>query len=91
MLFAFYCLDRDGHADVRAQNREAHVAYLTSRRDAMVTAGPLLDDDGESMIGSLILLDLPDRAAAEAFAAGDPYAKAGLFKSVRIHPWRKVF
>ena len=39
----------------------------------------------------LLILDLPDRAAADAFAAGDPYAKAGLFESVTIHPWRKVF
>jgi uncharacterized protein YciI len=28
------------------------------------------------------------QAAAEAFAAADPYAKAGLFSSVSIQPWR---
>ena len=31
------------------------------------------------------------RAAAQKFSDGDPYAKAGLFESVAIHPTRKVF
>ena len=26
-----------------------------------------------------------------AFAAGDPYAEAGLFQSSAVMPWRKVF
>jgi uncharacterized protein YciI len=29
-------------------------------------------------------------AAAEAWAAADPYAKAGLFESVTIRAWKKV-
>ena len=42
------------------------------------------------MIGSLLIIDFPDRAAADSFAAGDPYGRAGLFASVRVSPWRKV-
>ena len=91
MLFAFYCLDKEGHAEVRSNNRDAHVAYLKAQGESIITAGPLLDDDGVGMVGSLIVLNLPDRAAAEAFAANDPYAKAGLFRSVEIRPWKKVF
>jgi uncharacterized protein YciI len=52
-------------------------------------AGPLLDDAGE-MIGSLVILDVADMAAAQAWAANDPYAKAGLFESVDLIPWKKV-
>ena len=37
---------------------------------------------------SLIVVDGADRAAAEAIAAGDPYAKAGLFESVKITAFR---
>jgi hypothetical protein len=43
------------------------------------------------MTGSVLMLDLADRAAADAFAEGDPYARAGLFESVVIRPWKKVF
>ncbi len=42
------------------------------------------------MTGSFLLVDMADRAAAEAFAAGDPFAKAGLFEKTEIRRWRKV-
>jgi uncharacterized protein YciI len=42
------------------------------------------------MCGSLLILDVADRAAAEAWADGDPYAKAGLFETVEIHAWKQV-
>jgi uncharacterized protein YciI len=42
------------------------------------------------MNGSLIILDVADRAEADAFVAGDPYGKAGLFESVQVRPWKKV-
>jgi hypothetical protein len=40
------------------------------------------------MVGSLLIMDFADRAAAEAFAADDPYRKAGVFEGVDILPWR---
>ena len=42
-------------------------------------------------VGSLIVFDSEDRAEVEAFVAADPFTKAGLFASVSIYPWRKVF
>jgi hypothetical protein len=42
------------------------------------------------MIGSLLILDFPDRLLAERFAANDPYAKAELFENVTIRRWKKV-
>jgi uncharacterized protein YciI len=35
-------------------------------------------------------MDFPDRRAAVAFAADDPYARAGLFASVAVTAWRQV-
>ncbi len=52
--------------------------------------GPLLDPAGEKPIGSLLILDCEDEAAARALLARDPYAKAGLFASVELKPWRRV-
>ena len=43
------------------------------------------------MLGSLLVIDAADAAAARAFADGDPFAKAGLFQSVSITRWRKAF
>lgn len=90
MLFVLYCLDKPGHEQVRLDNRSAHLAFLEKHKDRLVAAGPLQTDDGSSMVGSLLVMDFEDRRAAEAFAAGDPYAAAGLFRSVAIHRWKKV-
>jgi uncharacterized protein YciI len=89
MLFALICRDKPGALDIRKANREAHLAY--AREQGCVThGGPMLDEAGD-MIGSLVTIDVADRAAAEAFAANDPYGKAGLFESVEIVGFKKVF
>ncbi|WP_029009447.1 YciI family protein [Azospirillum halopraeferens] len=91
MLFMFHCVDKAGAAEVRSANRAAHLAYLEANADRLFAAGPLLSDDGTGMVGSLLIVDCADRAAADAFAAADPYAAAGLFERVEIRPWRRVF
>ncbi len=92
MIFALICKDRPGKLEVRLANRPAHLDYLTGLNEAgrLKFAGPLTGDDGKPL-GSLVAVEADDRAAAEAIAAGDPYARAGLFESVEIHPWNWVF
>jgi uncharacterized protein YciI len=90
MHYVLYCLDKSGHSQMRADNRNAHLDYLKRFGSAIFAAGPLLDDAGTGMIGSLLVMDFPDRAAVDSFIAGDPYSRAGLFASVRVSPWRKV-
>ena len=88
MSYLVICRDAPGKLAVRKATRDAHLAYL-DKTGVVTLAGPLLGDDG-SMLGSLLSVEAADRAAAEAFAAGDPYAKAGLFASVEIIAWKKV-
>ena len=88
MLVCLMAHDKAGALDVRLENRSAHVEYLKST-DHVHLAGPLIDADG-GMCGSMIVLDVPDMAAAKAWAANDPYAKAGLFSSVTLTEWKKV-
>jgi len=90
MLFALVCTDRPGSLDLRLATRANHLAYLETYQDRLVHAGPLLDLDGRPC-GSLLVIDAEDRAAAEGFAEADPYAKAGLFESAVIRPFRAVF
>lgn len=91
MLFSLHCIDKPGGLAIRKENRPAHLEYLERHLDALKFAGPTLTDDGETPTGSLIIIDVADRAAAEAFAAGDPYAKAGVFESVTIQATRQVY
>ena len=88
MRFAIMTTDKSGALQVRLDNRDAHLAYI-DETGVVEMAGPVLDDAGE-MCGSLIVLDVADLAAAQAWADNDPYAKAGLFSDVRIQAWKKV-
>jgi uncharacterized protein YciI len=92
MIYTVICKDKPGHLEVRMENRPAHVDYLNALNASgkLKFAGPFLGDDGKP-VGSLVAFEVADRAEAEALAAGDPYAKAGLFASVEISPWNWVF
>nr|WP_170807095.1 YciI family protein [uncultured Ruegeria sp.] len=87
MLIALIARDKDGALQTRLDNRAAHLAYI-EETGVVAQAGPLLN--GDAMIGSLIILEVEDLAAAQSWADNDPYAKAGLFKSVELVPWKKV-
>jgi uncharacterized protein YciI len=88
MYIALICTDKANALETRKSNRDAHLAYI-AETGVVAMAGPLLNDAAE-MAGSLVILNVEDKAAAESWAANDPYAKAGLFSDVRIQPWKKV-
>ncbi len=90
MLFVLMCFDKPGSLDLRIATRPQHLAYLQTYLNKIVQAGPMLDQDGRPN-GSLLLIDVADRAEAEGFAEGDPYGKAGLFEAVLIRGYREVF
>jgi uncharacterized protein YciI len=56
--------------------------------DGVILGGPLLSDDGAAWVGSVLLVQLRDRAAVETMLAGEPYVRAGLYASVEIHDWQ---
>ena len=88
MLFAIICEDKPDHENLRKETRADHLAYIGDFQVQL--AGPMLSDNGETMIGSIILLQADDLAAAQQFAASDPYKLAGLFANVTIRPFRQV-
>ncbi|WP_278922164.1 MULTISPECIES: YciI family protein [Pseudophaeobacter] len=88
MLIALIARDKPEHLQTRVDNRAAHLAYI-EETGAVAQAGPLLDQNGD-MAGSLVILDVEDMTAAEAWAAADPYKLAGLFESVELITWKKV-
>ena len=87
MLFALVCTDKPNSLNVRMETRPAHLAYLDGLGTSLKAAGPFVDDEGKPT-GSLVIIEAENRAAAEGIAASDPYAKAGLFASVDIKPWK---
>jgi uncharacterized protein len=88
MLIALIARDKPDHLQTRMDNRTSHLAYI-EQTGVVAQAGPLLDQEG-NMAGSLIILEVEDMAAGEAWAASDPYNKAGLFEAVELITWKKV-
>ena len=87
MLYALICTDKPDHLSVRMDNREAHLAWLSGLGDKLKGAGPFVDEK-DAPTGSLLVIEAESREAIEALAPEDPYAKAGLFQSVEIRPWK---
>ncbi len=88
MLVCLMAHDKPGALETRKANRDAHLAYINETACVSI-AGPIKNADGD-MCGSMIILDVADIAAAQAWADSDPYAKAGLFQSVTLNEWIKV-
>ena len=89
MHFVALCADKPGAVQLRLDVRPSHVEWLKGHASQVKVAGPFLDPAGQ-MIGSMLILDCADEAAAQALLASDPYADAGLFASVDLRPWRWV-
>ena len=89
MLFVIHALDKLGALPTRQANYDAHKAFLgTCEADfgvRMVMSGPLVGDDGTTMIGSFLLMESPDRASVERFNKADPFYKAGIWATVAIN------
>ena len=89
-LFLLLCTDKPDARDLRAATRETHLAYLAEHAAEVKVGGAWLDEADGGPLGSMLVIEAPDLAAAHAFAAADPYAKAGLFASVEVWPWRRA-
>jgi uncharacterized protein YciI len=88
MLFSIMIYDEPDTAALRDQYRARHLEYLKAFDDQTVFAGPFVTDDESADLGSLRLIDFPDRAAAEKHVAEEPYVIGGFQKRWEIHRWR---
>jgi uncharacterized protein len=89
MHFVIHCLDAEGALPTRLEHYESHKSYLASAPVNIVISGPLLADDGETMIGSLFVVDAADRGAVDSFHRSDPFFRAGVWERVEIHCFHK--
>jgi hypothetical protein len=86
MLFVITALDKENSRDLRMATRAAHFDYAHAT-GVVRLGGPFLDENGD-MIGSLIIIEAVDLAAAREWQRNDPYAKAGLFAHADVRPWK---
>ncbi|MFD4898108.1 YciI family protein [Streptomyces sp. NPDC058411] len=90
MEYLCYHRDRSGSLPLRDELLEAHWSYMDEYAKEMIARGPTLADDGDTPTGSIHIVDLPDPAAARAFAFDEPNYQAGVYRDVLLRRWRNL-
>jgi uncharacterized protein len=85
VIYVFRLLDKPGASALRDAVRPVHKAYLGLVADRIAFAGPLVADDGVTMVGSLLAIDFDSREAAMAWLADEPFTRAGLYAGTEVH------
>lgn len=91
MPYMIATYDKPDHEHVRDATRARHLEYLEANVDRMIAGGGFWNDEGTSVIGGLILVDVDTKAEAEAFIANDPFSQVDLFDRVELVRWRQSF
>jgi uncharacterized protein YciI len=86
--YLIHAIDKPNSDVLRDELRVEHEAYQASVKELYITRGPLLSDDGERQTGSLMIIDVPDLAAAKDFWDNEPFVKGGLFERIEFYGWR---
>jgi uncharacterized protein YciI len=91
-LFAIHALDNPDILTLRLEHYAAHRAYIETAETGgvhVVLSGPLQSDDGESMIGSLFIVEAESRERVAAFTDSDPFRIFGVWGPVTISRFHK--
>jgi uncharacterized protein len=89
MEFFCYHRDRAGSATLRGELLEEHWSYMDRYATRLISRGPTFADDG-TPTGSVHIVDLPNAAAARAFAFDEPNYQAGVYRDVLLRRWRNL-
>ncbi|MBX6752420.1 MAG: hypothetical protein IRY85_22620 [Micromonosporaceae bacterium] len=90
MEFFTYHRDRRDSMALRYELREKHWSYMDRYASVMIARGPTFAEDGDTPTGSVHIVDLPDPAAARAFAFDEPNYQAGVYRDVLLRRWRNA-
>ena len=89
MLYIVYQIDGPDAPEIRASTRDAHFRYLDEHEDILILGGAMLAEDGETRTGSVLIINVENLSAAEAFSENEPFRRAGLFERVEINRMRR--
>jgi uncharacterized protein len=89
--WAIYCWDAPGSGEARRAALAEQKHYVAGFGERVIGYGHFLSDDGRDTLGTSFFMQLDDRAAADAFVAGEPMSNAGVYARVDIHRWSNSF
>lgn len=89
MQYFTWGINKPGTTEQRTSLIRSHWDFIAKFDKNLIARGPVLDEaDTSVVIGSIHILELEDLTKAEKFVYDEPFAKAGLFKSIIIKPFR---
>ena len=88
MHWLIKCRSKPDTDALRLATIDAHRNFLDGYPEVTWYSGPIFTDDNKNAIGSLRLIEFPDRDAALAYINADPYTKAGIFQSITVERWK---
>ena len=98
MLYVINSTDVADSLPKRQSARPEHLARLHQLRDEgrLILAGPCpaidSNDPGEAgFSGSIIVAEFESLETAQAWADADPFVSAGVYETVSVKPFKKVF
>ncbi|AHM73815.1 YciI family protein [Yersinia hibernica] len=98
MLYVILATDVPDSLEKRLSARPAHLARLQALQDQgrLLTAGPnpaidSADPGAAGFTGSTVIAEFSSQQEAEAWAQQDPYIAAGVYQSVIVKPFKRVF
>lgn len=88
----FVIIARDGKDEKALERRmavrEAHLAAFREGLGKHIVIGGAMLSEQETMCGSVMVVDFPDRAALDAWLQTDPYVTGNVWQEIEIFPFR---
>lgn len=86
----FFCYHRDrlGSGALRLEFVQEHWSYMDRYDAQLIARGPTIT--GDTATGSVHIVDVPDPAAARAFAFDEPGYQVGVYRDVLLRRWRNL-
>ena len=98
MWYSIYSTDRPDSLAARMSARAAHIARLESllAEGRLLLAGPrpsidATDPGPAGFQGSLVVAEFDSLQEAREWAGADPYLESGVYESVEVSPFLRVF
>ena len=84
------CFDKKNSIKKRLANRELHLKHLKSLKNNLILAGPILNKTNKPK-GSVLILKFQNKFELNNFLKNDPYSKVGLFETINVEIFKRVF
>ena len=88
MYFVVWNTHTAGTEENRRNESDAMKAHLHNHsRVTLHHGGATLDDNAETVVGGLMIIEAPSIEVALNFVADSPFGKAGIFAQSQVQPW----